>query len=131
MAFALSQKSLDKLHGVSYDLVQVVKRAIELTDIDFGISEGVRSLERQKELFAAKKSMTMKSRHLTGDAVDLYAYVDGAVSWKPRYYDYINDAMQEAALELGIRIRWGGDWDGDGDKTDQSFNDLCHWELPA
>jgi len=131
VSYQLSQKSLDKLHGVSFDLVQVVKRAIELTDIDFGVSEGVRTLDRQKELFDARKSRTMNSRHLTGDAVDLYAHVDGKASWKPRYYDYINDAMQEAALELGIAIRWGGDWDGDGDRTDQTFNDLCHWELPA
>lgn len=127
----LNQRSLDRLHGVAKDLVDVVKRAAELSTVDFQVTEGVRTLERQKELYAARKSHTMNSKHLTGDAVDLHAIVDGEANWRPKYYDYLDKAMQDAALEIGINLRWGGDWDGDGDRTDQTFNDLCHWELKA
>lgn len=108
--FKLSNKSLDRLKGVHPDLVKVVKRSIELTDVDFSVGEGLRTIERQKELVAKGASQTMKSRHLTGHAVDLYAIVDGTVSWEWKYYSKISDAVMKAAKELGVDVEWGGNW---------------------
>jgi len=110
MAYTLSSRSLDKLEGVNEDLVKVVKRAIELTKVDFGVIYGMRTLEEQKKLFDAGKSQTMKSKHLTGDAVDLMAYVDGKASWELNLYDDLADAMKWAATEEGVVIRWGAAW---------------------
>ena len=120
MAFKLSQKSLDRLSGVHPDLVAVVKRAIEITEVDFAVLEGVRSLARQEQLYAAKATTTMNSRHLTGHAVDLGAYV-GQIRWDWPLYDRIALAMKAAALELQVAIEWGGDW--------KSFKDGPHFQL--
>ena len=108
--FKLSNKSLDRLKGVNPDLVKVVKRAIELTEVDFSVGEGLRTIERQKELVAKGASQTMKSRHLTGHAVDLYAFVDGSVSWEWKYYSKISESVMKAAKELGVDVEWGGNW---------------------
>lgn len=108
--FKLSNKSLDRLKGVHPDLVKVVKRSIELTEVDFSIGEGLRTIERQKDLVAKGASQTMKSRHLTGHAVDLYAFVDSTVSWEWKYYAKISDAVLKAAKELGVDVEWGGNW---------------------
>ena len=118
--FKLSQKSLDRLSGVHPDLVAVVKRAIEITEVDFAVLEGVRSLARQEQLIKAGASQTMRSRHLTGHAVDLGAYV-GQIRWDWPLYDKIALAMKAAAIELQIAIEWGGDW--------KSFKDGPHFQL--
>lgn len=110
MAFKLSQRSLDHLKGVKPELVAVVKRAIELTSVDFGVIEGLRTLETQKRYVETGKSQTMDSKHLTGDAVDLVAYVDGQVAWELNLYDNIADAMKTAAIEKGVGLRWGAAW---------------------
>ena len=110
MAYTLSGRSLEKLEGVKPELVKVVKRAIELTKIDFGVIYGLRSEEEQQKLFDAGKSQTMKSKHLTGDAVDLMAYVDGKASWELNLYDDLADAMKWAASENDTKIRWGAAW---------------------
>jgi peptidoglycan L-alanyl-D-glutamate endopeptidase CwlK len=117
----LSQRSLDRLDGVHPDLVKVVRRAVEITTVDFGVSEGLRSIDRQKKLVAAGASTTMNSRHLTGHAVDLVAYVDGDVRWDRPLYARIAKAMKDAATELHISIVWGGDW--------ISFKGGPHFEL--
>lgn len=119
--FKLSKSSLNKLQGVKQPLVDVVKRAIELSEVDFGVSEGIRTLERQKALYEAKKSLTMNSRHLTGDAVDLYAWVNGYVDWNFSNYEKIAKAMFKAANELDVEIEWGGSW--------KSFRDGPHFQL--
>mgnify|MGYP000277043351 FL=1 len=110
MSFSLSTRSLDKLDGVDPSLVSVVKRAIALTKIDFGVVYGMRTEEEQEKLFAAGKSQTMKSKHLVGRAVDLMAYVDGKGCWELNVYDDLCDAMKAAAKELGIAIKWGAAW---------------------
>lgn len=110
MAFKLSQRSIDKMDGVDESLVAVVKRAIELTKIDFGVIYGMRTMEEQRRLLAAGKSQTMKSKHLVGRAVDLMAYVDGNGCWELNVYDDLCDAMKEAAKELGVAIKWGAAW---------------------
>ena len=108
--FKLSQQSANRLAGVDPKLVAVVNRAIQLTTVDFGVSEGLRTLETQRKYVAAGKSQTMKSKHLTGHAVDLVAYVDGKVSWELNLYDNIADAVAKAAKELGVPICWGAAW---------------------
>ena len=108
--YVLSKKSLDRLTGVHPDLVRVVKRAIEITPVDFAVREGVRSKSRQEQLVKAGASQTMNSRHLTGHAVDLGAYVSGSVRWDWPLYYKIADAVKQAAAELGVPIEWGGDW---------------------
>jgi len=115
MAFKLSKRSLGKLEGVHPDMVATVKRAIELTTVDFGVTYGVRTLEEQKKLYASGRSQTMKSRHLIqGDgyshAVDLVAYDGSDVIWEINVYDNIADAMAEAANEVGCKIKWGAAW---------------------
>ena len=113
--FRLSSRSLSKLEGVDARLVTVVKRAIELTTVDFGVLEGKRTLERQKELKAKGASQTLKSKHIdadgdgAGDAVDVGAWL-GRWSWAGSLYDEIADAFAQAALEQGVKIRWGAAW---------------------
>ena len=108
--YQLSQRSLDKLEGVDERLVKIVCRAIELTDVDFGVIQGLRTEEEQKALVAKGASKTMKSKHLEGKAVDLMAYVEGRGCWELSVYDNIADAMQQAATEEGVQIRWGAAW---------------------
>jgi len=115
MTFKLSQRSLDKLDGVHPDLVAVVKRAIEITDVDFGVTYGVRTVEEQEKLVASGRSQTMKSKHLIQDtgyshAVDLVAYDGSDVVWEINVYDNICDAMARAADELEVPVKWGAAW---------------------
>ena len=110
MNFRLSQRSLSRLEGVKPELVSVVKRAIQITTVDFGVTEGLRSIETQRKYIAQGKSQTMNSKHLTGDAVDLVAYIDGQISWELNVYDNIADAMKQAAEEYHVALRWGAAW---------------------
>ena len=115
MAFKLSGRSLNKLEGVHPVLVDTVKRAIEVSSVDFGVIYGVRSLAEQKKLYEAKRSQTMKSKHLVQDdgyshAVDLMAYDGSDPSWDIVMYDDIADAMKEASIETGAKICWGAAW---------------------
>lgn len=110
MAFKLSQRSLDKLEGVDSNLVDVTKKAIELTKVDFGVIYGMRTEEEQAKLVASGKSQTMKSNHLIGRAVDLMAYVDGKGCWELNVYDDLCDAMKAAAEELDVAVKWGAAW---------------------
>ncbi|MGS4886110.1 peptidoglycan-binding protein [Roseibium sp. MB-4] len=118
----LTKTSLNRLKGVHPDLVRVVLRAAEITGQPFQITEGMRTLSRQRELVRRGASKTMNSRHLSGHAVDVVAMVGNRVSWEVPLYYRIADAMKEAAEELGIRIEWGGDW--------RSFFDGPHFQLP-
>ena len=108
--FKLSENSLNKLKGVDPKLVAVVKRAIELSTVDFAVTEGLRTVETQRKYVAAGKSQTMKSKHIDGKAVDLVAYVAGNISWELNLYDNIADAMARAAKELGVTLKWGAAW---------------------
>lgn len=121
MVKSLNKKSIDRLSGVHFDLVAVVKLAIELSDIDFQVIEGVRSKARQEQLFKAGASQTLNSRHLTGHAVDLAALVNDSIRWDWPLYFKIADAMKKAATQLKIKIVWGGDW--------KTFKDGPHFEL--
>lgn len=122
MTFALSERSLRRLEGVHPDLVRVVKRAIEITPVDFAVTEGLRTKEKQEQLVKAGASKTMRSRHLTGHAVDLAAVIGSEVRWDWALYPQIANAMKSAASELNVPIEWGGDW--------VSFKDGPHFQLP-
>ena len=119
MTYKLSQRSLDRLEGVDERLIAVVKHAITATKIDFGVIQGMRTLEMQKELVAKGASQTMKSKHLVGHAVDLMAYVGGKGSWQLNVYDDLADAMKEGADMVGVQLRWGAAW---------HINDIRKWE---
>jgi peptidoglycan L-alanyl-D-glutamate endopeptidase CwlK len=121
MTFSLSQRSENSLKGVDPKLVAVVRKAITITPVDFVVIEGLRSLERQKELVAKGASRTLKSNHLIGRAVDVAALVDGKITWEEKYYRQISAAFKQASKELDIPIRWGGDFKG--------FFDSPHFEL--
>lgn len=116
--YKLSLRSRQRLSGVHPDLVAVVERAIEITTQDFAVTEGIRNVERQRQLVATGKSTTMNSRHLTGHAVDL---VPWPVSWEWEDFYPIADAMKEAAKELEVDLEWGGDW--------KKFPDGPHFQL--
>ena len=121
MGYSLGSRSKKRLEGVHPDLVRVVERAIELTEVDFTVLEGMRTVARQKKLVAKGASTTMNSRHLTGHAVDIGAWVDGTVRWDWPLYYKLADAMKQAAKELNVDLEWGGDW--------KSFKDGPHFEL--
>ena len=95
----LGPRSRAKLRGVHPDLVKVVERAIEITLVDFTVLEGLRTAARQQALVDAGASQTLKSRHLTGHAVDLGAWVDDKVDWSWPLYPKIADAMKTAARQ--------------------------------
>jgi peptidoglycan L-alanyl-D-glutamate endopeptidase CwlK len=126
MAFTLSPRSRTRLKGVHPDLVRVVERAIRITPIDFMVLEGVRTLKTQREYVARGASKTMSSRHLIQEcghacAVDLAPIVAGKVTFKwPPFYP-MAAAMKQAAAELDIAVKWGGDW--------RTFKDGPHFEL--
>lgn len=108
--FRLSERSKARLSGVHPDLIRVVMRAIEITKIDFGVTEGLRTEKRQRELVDAGASKTMNSRHITGHAVDLAAFVGREVRWDFGLYIQLAEAMRDAAREFGIPVVWGGSW---------------------
>ena len=124
MAFKLSGRSLNKLEGVHPTMVDTVKRAIELSKVDFGVIYGVRSLAEQKRLYEAKRSQTMKSKHLVqkdgySHAVDLMAYDGSDPSWDIVMYDDIADAMMMASNQTGAKICWGAAW---------QIDDITKWD---
>lgn len=119
MTYKLGSKSKAKLMGVHPELVGVVELAITLTEQDFSVIEGLRSKRRQQQLYYKGATQTMHSRHLTGHAVDLAPY---PLSWDwPLFYP-IADAMIEAAKELDVKLRWGGNW---------RVRDVRNWEGTA
>jgi len=136
MTFALSKTSLARLEGVDPRLVAIVKRAIQISTVDFMVVEGVRTLARQKQLYAQGRTVpgkvvtwTLKSRHIDGEAVDL---LPAPYDWKdPKGFDAVNRAMMQAADELGVGLRWGADWDRDGKPREKGEGDSPHWELAA
>ncbi|MEQ8405948.1 MAG: M15 family metallopeptidase [Oceanicaulis sp.] len=122
MAFRFSERSERRMQGVHPDMVRVMRRALELSPLDFTVVEGLRSLQRQHELYASGASKTMNSRHLTGHGVDIAPIVGGSISWHwPHYYD-LADVVKQAAADCGVTLEWGGDW--------TSFKDGPHWQLP-
>lgn len=121
-AVGLNARSLRNLAGVHDDLVRVVHRAAKLSPVKFTVIEGLRTVERQRQLVASGASQTMNSRHITGHAVDLAPHdAQGRIVFDWPLYYRLAPAMKQAAAELGVSITWGGDWAG--------FKDGPHFEL--
>lgn len=122
MAFSLGAQSRSRLIGVHPDLIKVLERAIQLTPIDFTVIEGLRTYAKQQKLVAQGASKTMRSRHLTGHAVDIAPFVAGEIRWDWPLYKQLAPVVKQAAKEVGVPIEWGGDW--------LTFKDGPHWQLP-
>ena len=122
MSIVLGQRSLSRLEGVHPDLVRVVKKAAAMSPLDFTVLEGLRTLDRQRQLMAAGATKTMNSRHLTGHAVDLAPMIGGTVRWDWPLYHQLAAVVKDAAKSENVPIQWGGDW--------RTFKDGPHWELP-
>ncbi len=108
--FQLSMRSRNNLVGVHPYLIYVVENAITQTKVDFAVTQGLRTVEHQRELVRTGASQTMNSKHLTGHAVDVVAYIGNRISWELNLYDDIADAFRLAAIEIDVPIRWGGAW---------------------
>lgn len=117
-----SARSLKNLDGIHPDLREVIDRALQDSPLDFVVIEGLRTLERQKQLVASGASKTLNSRHLTGHAVDLVPIgPNGKAAFDWPLYDRLGPAVKAAAEKLGVKLVWGGDW--------SSFKDGPHFEL--
>ena len=117
----LNARSLKALKGVHPDLVRVVTRAAELAPGAFIVTEGLRTIERQRDLFTRGLSKTMNSRHLTGHAIDFAPLIDGQVTWKTPAFLPVISAFKQAAADMKVPIVSGGDW--------RTFKDYPHIEL--
>ena len=132
MSFKLSQRSLGRLDGVKNEMHSVVVSAIGMSNVDFGVICGLRTQEEQEDLMARGATQTLKSKHLTGDAVDLMAYIGSRASWELNLYDDIADAMKQAAIKHDVAIKWGAawsvgniaEWDGTMEEAMNSYIDL-------
>lgn len=127
--FRFSQRSENNLKGINSNLLRVVRRALEISTVDFSVIEGLRTVERQKELLATGKSQTMNSRHISGNAVDLFP-VGGDWNdykcWLP-----VLNAMHQAGKELGVKLRFGITWTDNPNDKPAKFLDGPHVEIPA
>ena len=125
--FSLGKKSIENLIGVDDDLIDIVELAIEITKVDFGIPStgGYRVEAEQAKLFTAGLSKAdgrvNKSKHQTGRAVDVFAYVDGKASYNTEHLAMVAAAMLQSASQLNIELKWGGHF--------RSFTDMPHFEL--
>ena len=122
MTIALGSRSIKRLANVHHDLVRVVRAAAMQSNLDFCVLEGLRTLDRQKELLAQGATTTLKSRHLTGHAVDLAGMSGGEIRWDWPLYHKLAVIIKAAAAAEKVKIEWGGDW--------RKFKDGPHWQLP-
>lgn len=125
--YKFAQRSEDNLKGVKSPLVVVIRRALEITSVDFAVIEGLRTQERQRELVAKGASKTMNSKHLTGDAVDVMpvgADWNKATDWLP-----VLNAVKQAAEDKGVKLRFGYTWTQNPNDQAAKFLDAPHIEL--
>lgn len=133
----LDERSEKRLEGVNPTLVSIVRRAAKRLPFSLFVVEGLRTKERQEQLYAQgrtkpgpKVTWTMKSKHLDGRAVDLAPLIDGAIDWNDlKKFDQIAAAMIEAGKEVGVLVRWGADWDMDGLPRERGESDSPHFEI--
>lgn len=116
-----SKRSLNNLKGIHPDLRRVIDRALQESPLDFIVIEGLRTMQRQRELYASGASKTMNSRHLTGHAVDLLPIGKEGAAFAWPLYDKLGPAVKAAADAEGVEIVWGGDW--------AKFRDGPHFQL--
>lgn len=125
--YKFSNRSLKRMEGIDPRLIEIAKRALEISKIDFGIPQygGLRSAPEQRELFNKDLSRcdgyNLESYHQSGKALDVYAYVDGKASWDSQHLMLVATAMLQAAAELGYPLKWAGLWN--------NFIDMPHFEF--
>ena len=123
--FKFGKRSKQRLKGVDAKLVNVLNELIKIMDVT--IIEGLRTQERQDELVKQGASKTKFSKHILGKAVDVAPY---PIDWKDRdRFHYMGGMIRGIAKQLNVSVRWGGDWDSDGETKDNSFDDLVHVEI--
>ena len=123
--YKFGKRSKQRLKGVDSKLVNVLNELIKIMDVT--IIEGVRSKERQEQLLAQGKTKTRFSKHIEGKAVDLAPY---PIKWDDReMFHYMGGMLRGIGQSMGLKIRWGGDWDSDGEVKDNGFDDLVHVEI--
>ena len=119
------KRSKERLRGVDARLVSVLNELVKIMDVT--IIEGLRSEQRQEKLLKEGSTKTKFSKHITGKAVDLAPY---PIDWKDRdRFHYMGGMIRGIAKQLNVPVRWGGDWDGDGETKDNKFDDLVHVEI--
>ena len=129
--FKFSQSSIKRLNTVDSKLQLLANEVLKITPYDFAITEGLRTVERQQELFKQNTSNKIitkcdgiknKSKHQLGKAIDIMVYDEhGAGTWEEKYYKEVALIFKQKAKELNINISWGGDW--------KSFKDYPHFEI--
>jgi peptidoglycan L-alanyl-D-glutamate endopeptidase CwlK len=123
--YRFGKRSKARLKGVKPELVSVLNELVKIMDVT--IIEGLRTEKRQKQLVASGASKTKFSKHLEGKAVDLAPY---PIDWEDRdRFHYMGGMIRGIAKQLNVNVRWGGDWDSDGETKDNGFDDLVHVEL--
>jgi len=120
MGYRLGKRSLSELNGVDPRMVDIVKLAIQYTEVDFSVHDGIRTVAEQEKLVEAGASHTMKSKHRIGHAVDLVPYINGRLRWEWQPIYKIATAVRRAAKELNVGIRWGGNWTVNFTETDKN-----------
>ncbi|MEM8035353.1 M15 family metallopeptidase [Morganella morganii] len=132
--FKFSQRSENNLRGVNPVLVQIIRRALELSPVDFAVIEGLRTPEKQAEYVSKGSSQTRNSRHLTGHAVDILpSAMKPGMDWNENahLFEPILQAIKQAADELGVILRFGKNWQSDPSLPVQTrFPDYPHVEIP-
>ena len=119
------KRSRERLKGVDSRLVNILNELVKIMDVT--IIEGLRTKERQEELVSQGKSQTKFSKHIEGRAVDLAPY---PIDWKDRErFHYMGGMVRGIGKQMGVDVRWGGDWDSDGEIKDNKFDDLVHVEI--
>ena len=123
--YRFGKRSRQRLKGVDAKLVNILNELIKMMDVT--VIEGLRSAERQEELLAKGATKVKYSKHMEGKAVDIAPY---PIDWedRDRFY-YMGGMVRGIAKQLGIKVRFGGDWDSDGETKDNNFDDLVHIEL--
>ncbi len=122
----LNQRSKNNLKGVNNVLIEIVEKSVEIFNTKYNeesyfvVTEGVRTLERQKQLLAENKSQTLDSYHITGHAIDVALFLNGKITWNLKDYKKLADIIKQAAKDLGYDIVWGGDW---------KFKDGVHFQI--
>ena len=140
MSYRLSKRSISRLAGINHKLLNIVEEAIKDSPYDFGIPQhgGLRTAEDQYGLYLRKVSKcdgyNKKSYHQSGNAFDIYLYIDGRASWDADKLEEVAKHIQKVAYDnFSTILRWGGDWDGDGIRVDkdkdESFFDGAHFEI--
>ena len=119
------KRSKERLRGIDARLVSVLNELVKIMDVT--IIEGLRSEQRQEKLLKEGSTKTKFSKHITGKAVDLAPY---PIDWEDRdRFHYMGGMIRGIAKQLNVNVRWGGDWDGDGETKDNKFDDLVHVEI--